>query len=466
MASDDHNERDREANRLSGRLSRYAKVGTGVGSAAARVAAGRAFSSAGGSDMGAEARLFRQALGTLKGPLMKVAQLLATIPEALPAEFAEELAQLQNEAPAMGWPFVRRRMAAELGADWQSKFGSFEREAAAAASLGQVHRAASLEGKPLACKLQYPDMASAVEADLSQLKVLFALHRQMSRAIDTTEIAGEIGARLREELDYEREAAHMRLYRDVLTERPTIRVPELEPDLCTRRLITMSWLDGRKLLTFKEADEDTRNLLCRHMFDAWWRPFTSHGVIHGDPHLGNYTAWEEDGAVRGLNLLDFGCIRVFPPSFVRGVVELYRGLQREDRDQIVHAYEIWGFKGLNDELIDILNVWARFIYGPLLTDKVMAISDGSSSAAQYGRSQAFAVHKELKEKGPVRVPKEFVFMDRAAIGLGSVFIHLRARMNFHQLFEDALASWPLETVGERQQQALDAAGVAPQIEAA
>lgn len=466
MAQDDDNDqiRDTEVNRLTGRLSRYARVGTGVGSAAARVAAGRAFSSGGG--MTAEAKLFREALGTLKGPLMKVAQLLATIPEALPAEFAEELAQLQNEAPAMGWPFVRRRMAAELGPDWQQNFGSFEPEAAAAASMGQVHRATSLGGEPLACKLQYPDMASAVEADLSQLKMLFALHRQMNRAIDTSEIAGEIGARLREELDYVREAGHMRLYKTILSRRPTVRIPDLHEELSTRRLITMQWLEGRKLLDFKQAEEDTRNLLCRHMFDAWWRPFTSHGVIHGDPHLGNYTAWEESGEVKGLNLLDYGCIRVFPPSFVRGVVELYRGLQSERRDQIVHAYEIWGFKGLNDELIDILNVWARFIYGPLLTDKVMAISDGSSSAAQYGRTQAFTVHKELKEKGPVRVPKEFVFMDRAAIGLGSVFIHLRARMNFHQLFEDALQSWELDTVGERQQDALTLAGVAPQIEAA
>ena len=202
------------------------------------------------------------------------------------------------------------------------------------------------------------------------------------------------------------------------------------------------------------------------MFEAWWRPFTSHGIIHGDPHLGNYTAWaNEDGRPGGLNLLDFGCIRVFPPSFVKGVVELYRGLQAEDRARIVSAYEIWGFKGLTNELIDILNVWARFIYGPLLTDKVMQISDGSGSAAQYGRQQAFTVHKELKEKGPVRVPKEFVFMDRAAIGLGSVFIHLRAEMNFHRLFEDALQSHQLDTVGDRQVLALDAAGVAPQIEA-
>jgi predicted unusual protein kinase regulating ubiquinone biosynthesis (AarF/ABC1/UbiB family) len=457
--------RDDEANSLSGRLSRYAKVGTGVGSAAARVAAGRAFSS--GNDMAAEAKLFRQALGSLKGPLMKVAQLLATIPQALPAEFAEELAQLQNEAPAMGWPFVRRRMAAELGADWQDRFRSFEKEATAAASLGQVHKAVTHDGEQVACKLQYPDMASAVEADLSQLKVLFALHRQMSKAIDTTEIAGEIGARLREELDYTREAGHMRLYKQVLADRPDIHIPDMHAGLSTRRLITMQWLEGRKLLEFKDDTADVRNLLCRKMFEAWWRPFTSHGIIHGDPHLGNYTAWAHpDGQPGGLNLLDFGCIRVFPPSFVKGVVELYRGLQADDRDRIVSAYDIWGFKGLTNELIDILNVWARFIYGPLLSDKVMKISDGSGSAAQYGRQQAFAVHKELKEKGPVRVPREFVFMDRAAIGLGSVFIHLRAEMNFHQLFEDALQSHELETVGERQAAALDEAGVAPQIEAA
>ncbi len=462
--SSNHEDKDTEANSLSGRLARYAKVGTGVGSAAARVAAGRAFSS--GNSQATEARLFRQALGSLKGPLMKVAQLLATIPDVLPVEFADELAQLQNEAPAMGWPFVRRRMAAELGGEWQARFASFEREAAAAASLGQVHRAVSHSGEVLACKLQYPDMASAVEADLSQLKLLFALHRQFSKAIDTTEIAGEIGARLREELDYVREAGHMRLYKAVLADRPDIHIPELHQDLCTSRLITMQWLEGRKLLDFKQDAQAVRNLLCRNMFDAWWRPFTSHGVIHGDPHLGNYTAWSDGtGTPQGLNLLDFGCVRVFPPSFVKGVVELYRGLQADNRDQIVSAYNIWGFKGLNNELIDILNVWARFIYGPLLTDKVLSISDGSGSAAQYGRQQAFSVHKQLKEKGPVRVPREFVFMDRAAIGLGSVFIHLRAEMNFHRLFEEALQSHALETVGERQQKALCAAGVSPAIEA-
>ena len=144
--------------------------------------------------------------------MMKVAQMMATIPEALPADYASELMTLQSQAPPMGAAFVRRRMQAELGPDWRRRFAEFDLTPAAAASLGQVHRAASLSGAPLACKLQYPDMASAVEVDLSQLELIFSIHRRMGPAIDTREIAREIGARIREELDYAREAKLARLY--------------------------------------------------------------------------------------------------------------------------------------------------------------------------------------------------------------------------------------------------------------
>jgi predicted unusual protein kinase regulating ubiquinone biosynthesis (AarF/ABC1/UbiB family) len=206
--------RDREGNRLSARLSRYASVGTGLGATAARLAAGRMM--AGRPDLSEEAKLFRATLGSLKGPLMKVAQLLSTIPDLLPPEFAAELSELQAHAPPMGAGFVRRRMAAELGMGWQDKFRAFEQTAAAAASLGQVHRAISHEGAALACKLQYPDMNSAVEADLGQLNLLLMIHRRLDGALDTSEIGQEIGARLREELDYEREAKHIALYTAML----------------------------------------------------------------------------------------------------------------------------------------------------------------------------------------------------------------------------------------------------------
>jgi predicted unusual protein kinase regulating ubiquinone biosynthesis (AarF/ABC1/UbiB family) len=181
-------------------------------------------------------------------------------------------------------------------------------------------------------------------------------------------------------------------------------------------------------------------------------------VIHGDPHLGNYTIIAEDGKAAGLNLLDYGCIRIFPARFVGGVVDLYRGLQSGEEALIVHAYETWGFRGLSKELIEILNIWARFIYGPLLEDRVRAIAEGVK-AADYGRRQAFTVHQALKEKGPVTVPREFVFMDRAAIGLGGVFIHLKAELNFHRLFNEALQGFDIAAVAKTQAAALAQAGL-------
>ncbi|WP_428522519.1 ABC1 kinase family protein [Roseibium sp.] len=449
-------DKDRESNRFSARMGRYARVGTNVGGIAAKVAGAKLL----GMDLdnGKNASELAAALGGLKGPLMKVAQLLSTIPDALPPEYTTELAKLQASAPPMGWAFVKRRMRAELGAGWEKRFESFEREPAAAASLGQVHRAAGHDGRVLACKLQYPDMASAVEADLKQLQMLFSLHRRMKPAIDTSEIAKEISARVREELDYGREAGHIGLYKQILEDAPHIRVPDVVPDLSTKRLLTMNWLHGRPLLDFKEHDQEDRNRLAKTMFHAWWHPFSHYGVIHGDPHLGNYTVFEEEGVPSGINLLDYGCIRIFPEAFVEGVVELYKGLLEEDNDRVVAAYERWGFQNLKKEVIEVLNIWARFIYGPLLTDRVRSIADGVS-AAEYGRKEAFRVHSALKELGPVTVPQEFVFMDRAAIGLGGVFLHLRAELNFFQLFNEQIDGFEASTVRNRQETALEAAGL-------
>jgi predicted unusual protein kinase regulating ubiquinone biosynthesis (AarF/ABC1/UbiB family) len=451
---------DSEANRFSARARRYARVGTQVGGVAARIAGARFLGM--GLDRTRNAAELAAALGGLKGPIMKVAQLMATIPEALPPEYTAELAKLQSEAPPMGWAFVKRRMQAELGAGWEAKFAEFEHKPAAAASLGQVHRARSLDGAELACKLQYPDMQSAVEADLRQLDFLFAIHRRMDPAIDTSEMAKEISERIREELDYRREAKHAALYGAMLKDVDKIRVPRPWPELSTGRLLTLDWLQGRPLLHHKDAALEIRNRIGVAMFTAWWLPFSRFGVIHGDPHLGNYTVFEQGSGARpdpfGINLLDYGCIRIFPPRFVAGVVDLYHGLRDNDQDLIVHAYETWGFRGLSRELIKALNIWARFIYGPLLDDRVRSIADGVKPG-EYGRREAFQVHQTLKLKGPVRVPREFVFMDRAAIGLGGVFLHLRAELNFYRLFNEAIENFSVDAVGDRQRAALTAAGL-------
>ncbi len=447
---------DREKNRFSARAARYARVGANVGGVAARYAGRRLLG--GEPDRAGDASALSAALGRLKGPLMKVAQLMATIPDLLPTEYALELQKLQSEAPPMGWAFVKRRMIAELGADWEKKFRSFEHHPAAAASLGQVHRAVSLGGERLACKLQYPDMQSAVEADLQQLQWLLAIRRRLDSAIDTREVAKEIGERVREELDYRREAKHVALYREMLGGIDSVKVPRAWPELSTGRLLTLDWLDGTRMLTHKNDPLAVRNRLATAMFTAWWFPFSRFGVIHGDPHLGNYTVFAEGGEPVGINLLDYGCIRIFAPKFVRGVVDLYHGLLRGKDDLVVQAYETWGFRGLSRELIDTLNIWARFIYGPLLDDRVRSIADGVKPA-EYGRREAFRVHQALKQKGPVTVPREFVFMDRAAIGLGAVFLHLRAELNFYRLFNEAIERFSTDRVGKRQAAALAKVGL-------
>ena len=441
---------DEEA-RLGGQIRRVARIGGAVGGLAAGYAGrrllGRDF------DRDAHARELTRAVGGLKGPLMKVAQILATIPDALPSAYAEELRQLQADAPSMGWPFVRRRMAGELGPDWRRRFGAFERTAAHAASLGQVHRATAEDGTPLACKLQYPDMASVVEADLKQLRLVLAIWERRDRAVRTDGVFEELSARLREELDYRREARQMRLYRAMLADEPGVTVPEPLEALSTDRLLTMTWVEGRPLLEAVDLPVEARNRIAHNMFRAWYAPFYECGVIHGDPHLGNYSIRPD----RGVNLLDFGCIRVFPPAFVKGAIDLYRALRDGDEALAVEAYENWGFENPSRELIEVLNIWAEFVYAPLMQDRVRPIQESESGL--YGASVAARVHRELRRVGGVRPPREFVLMDRAAIGLGSVFMRLRAEVNWYRLFHDLIGDFDADALAARQRAALEAVGL-------
>jgi len=442
----------KERSTLRKRVKRYAKVSTAMAGFGAR-AAGRRYL---GLDINRQkqAERLRGALGGLKGPLMKVAQLLSTIPDIVPKEYAAELAQLQADAPSMGWVFVRRRMAAELGLDWEKKFRHFEHEASAAASLGQVHKATALDGRALACKLQYPDMESVVEADLRQLKLVLSIFERTDRAVSTKKVHEEIAARLHEELDYTREAKHIDLYRHMLKDAQNVHMPEVIKPLSTNRLLTMSWLAGERIAAIVDQRPlKDRNAIAVNMFHAWYRPFYYFGVIHGDPHLGNYTVRTDNS----LNLLDFGCIRVFRPALVTGVITLYRALQKNDRAMAAEAYKAWGFKNPSKALIDVLNIWAQFIYAPLLEDKTRLIEE--TNTGLYGRETANKVHRELRKLGGVEVPREFVFMDRAAIGLGSVFLRLRAEINWYRMFHDLIRDFDATALAKNQIRALKSCGL-------
>ena len=444
--------RREERSTIGLRLKRYAQVTGAMSGLAARLAGERYLGLE--LDRSQHANQLREALGNLKGPLMKVAQILSTIPDALPKEYAEELAALQADAPPMGWLFVKRRMRSELGNEWETKFDSFDKKACSAASLGQVHQAI-YNNEKVAVKLQYPDMDSAINADLNQLKLVFSLYERIDSAISTKDIHSELSDRLREELDYNREALNMQLYRLMLAGESEVILPEPIEALSTSRVLTMRWVEGQKLMRYLagEPSQEDRNIVAINMFRTWYVPFYYYGVIHGDPHLGNYSITED----LKINLMDFGSIRVFRPEFVGGVIDLYKALRDGDDELAVHAYSQWGFDGLDKVSIEILNIWAKFIYGPLLEDKIRPIQE--IRGGNYGRELAGKVHQELKRIGGIKPPREFVLMDRSAVGLGSVFMHLKAEVNWHQLFHGLIDDFTLKELQTRQQKAIEKIGL-------
>ena len=234
--------------------------------------------------------------------------------------------------------------------------------------------------------------------------------------------------------------------------------------LSTRRLLTQEWLEGEPVTRFDRAEAATRNAIALGLFEAWWRPFSRFGVIHGDPHLGNYSVVmrgpEAAREVEAINLYDYGCVRIFPADLRRRRRRPLSRPGRRRRGRVVHAYESWGFVNLSRATVDALNIWARFIYGPLIDDRVRTIADGVKPG-EYGRREIATVMQALKAQGgALKVPREFVFMDRAAIGLGGAFLRLGAELNFHRLFEDTIEGFEATALAARQAEALERVSLA------
>src|SRR4051812_29415731 len=281
-------------------------------------------------------------LGELKGGAMKVGQMLSIFEAALPPEIAgpyrATLTRLQEAAPPLPARTVHRVLAEELGEDWRDLFTEFDDRPAAAASIGQVHKAVWHDGRTVAVKVQYPGAGQALLSDFNQLARLGRLFAVLMPGLDMKSMLAEVKERVSEELDYTIEAESQQIFAEAYAGDPDIYIPEVVAQ--SGDVLVTEWMDGTPLSAIiangtQEQRDHAGLLYCRFLFSGPARC----GLLHADPHPGNYRLLD-DGR---LGVIDFGAVDRLPGGFHRRIGMLMRIGTLLDIDQIMEALREEGF---------------------------------------------------------------------------------------------------------------------------
>jgi predicted unusual protein kinase regulating ubiquinone biosynthesis (AarF/ABC1/UbiB family) len=287
--------------------------------------------SATGERAAATAHELVKQLGQMRGAAMKIGQVLSTveftaIPESEREEFKATLASLRDDVPPLPFKAIEKLLKEELGEPVTRAFSDFEPEAFAAASIGQVHRAVTTDGREVAVKVQYPGIAEAVETDLRNLQMLFPLIRRLAPGLDVKALAGELRERIADELDYEVEAQHHRAMERGWRGHPFVFVPPVDTQLSHRRVLVTEFMRGRRFDAVKRLEDADRDRFGEIVFRFFFGTLTHLRRAAGDPHPGNYL-FLEDGRV---GFLDFGLMRVVDADYLAGERVLAQAIIRSD----------------------------------------------------------------------------------------------------------------------------------------
>ena len=368
----------------TGRLRRTARVGQVVGSQGARYAGTRARNVARPPDE-ASAELDRRhqeaaermvdALGTLKGAAMKIGQLASFvdidfIPEEYRPLYQEKLSALRTSAPPMRWAKVRRVLEEEWGEPPEALFEDFEQEAAAAASIGQVHRAVLPGGRRVAVKVQYPDVARALRADLGSAGMVLRLAKAIAPGLDAKAVADELRARVLEELDYEYEAQNQRTFARAYRGHPFIHVPEVLTRLSRHRVLVSDWVDGVGFEQVKGLDQPERDRFGEIVFRFAFGSIHHLRHFNADTHPGNYVLME-DGRVA---FLDFGMTKRLAPEQIQLEIAAVEAVLAGDPERLLGALHDLGFIGAPQRIeAERLMQHVRAISGWYMEDRELTI---------------------------------------------------------------------------------------------
>jgi predicted unusual protein kinase regulating ubiquinone biosynthesis (AarF/ABC1/UbiB family) len=289
-------------------------------------------------------------LGELKGGAMKFGQALSVFEAALPEELAGPyrgaLTKLQESAPALPAATVHKVMAQSFGPDWREKFASFDDTPAAAASIGQVHRAVWADGRAVAVKVQYPGAGKALIADLNQLARISRLFGILVPGMDVKSLLTELKERIAEELDYTAEAKNQHTYAEGYADDPGIVVPDVVAQQGT--VLVTEWIDGIPLSKIISAGTpEQRNEAGRLLLGFLFSGPDRVGLLHADPHPGNFRLMPVDGAGDEgpwqLGVLDFGAVNRLPGGMPEAIGTAIRYALQDDADEVVRILSGEGF---------------------------------------------------------------------------------------------------------------------------
>ena len=400
----------------------------------------------------AAGELIAKTLGEMKGAVMKVGQIASQARDILPPEIANALATLQNEAPPMPWPVIAQQIEREFGLSPDRLFAHFETEPFAAASIGQVHRARTDDGREVVVKVQYPGVDTSVDSDLSHLRLALraaGVLKLNRKAMDA--LFDELRARIHEELDYTLEAENVLRFQKIHADDENIIIPEVIGERSSRRVLTMAWEPGERLDRLNPDDypQELRNKLGERIFHAFASQIFRHGVIHGDPHPGNF-AFRPDGTVV---IYDFGCIKELNPDAMQAYRDLIGRSLRGEWDKVDEAMIRLGARTPDGPPLDqaFYQPWRDLFIYPFSAG-VQPYNFGESTVHTHVKK---LVPSALKNLASLQPPAETIFVDRVIGGhywtmvkLGVIHDFRSKLLEFLPLSEDDLRKGGILAPGE------------------
>lgn len=370
-----------------------------------------------------------QTLGELKGAAMKIGQMASVAQDVLPKELAQALTKLQKEAPPMSYEVIAEQIQRELGSRPEHLFSHFSREPFASASIGQVHRARTDDGREVVEKVQYPGVDTSVDSDLAHLRLALRASGLLKLSKENLNVLfGEIRARLHEELDYTHEADSVRLFRKFHASKPYVSIPEVVGERSSQRILTLTYVPGDNIndLDARGYTQEARDRIGHHLFELFLEQMFRLGSIHADPNPANF-AFRPDGS---LVVYDFGCVKELKPEIVKAYASTILSGIREDYDGVERGLIALGARNTAGPPVEAAyyKEWRDVLLEPFARPEPFDYAKSTVHEAVVARAPTI-----LKRIASFQPPVEVVFIDRVLAGHYGNLRKIRARGRFLEL---------------------------------